>query len=545
MINSVNSSLFCQMVVSGGNNLENNKQLVNALNVFPVPDGDTGTNMSLTFFSAAAEVSKKEFEKISDAADLIASTTLRSARGNSGVILSQIFRGFAKGLSGKEAATIKDFAAALKSASDTAYRAVMKPTEGTILTIIRTMAAAANEYNKDEDFTAFFEHIINAGNDALNKTPDLLPLLKQAGVVDAGGKGLLIIFEGMLHLLKYGEIIELSDKTVLDVFIPSQAEVPAEDIKYGYCTEFIINKKNYGVSTEKFKAAISEKGDSMLVIDELDIIKVHIHTNNPGFVIEKALEIGELVNIKIDNMRMQHRNIIGQEAHKEEVSAKVSDTQKEYGIISVVAGEGVSNVFSELGTDIVLSGGQTMNPSTEDILKCITNLNAKEIFILPNNKNIVLAANQAKELSEKSVTVIPSHTIPQGLSALLAFDPTASKEENEVAMNNAMIKVKSGSITYAVRDTNVDGFEIKEGDYLGLTDGKITHTSKDKIQLFKDLLSSIYNDGCEVITVFYGEDVSEEEVQSIKEYIEENYPDCDLLFYNGGQPVYSYILSVE
>ncbi len=527
------------MIISAANHLDNNKKIVDELNVFPVPDGDTGTNMSLTLLAAAKEVESKEETKISDIADCIASSTLRGARGNSGVILSQWFRGFAKALKQYDFMDGKLFAEALQTGVDTAYKAVMKPTEGTILTVAREGALKAVQVSKvSENIIEIFEQAIIHAKEILDKTPDMLPVLKQAGVVDAGGKGLIYILEGAFEAIKSGEIIRIKEeKSSATVKNPSHSIVT--EIEFAYCTEFLINKDKSvrgktGIANQ-FKTAIIHEGDSMLVIDDDEVIKVHIHTNNPGKVIQEALKLGELTNIKIDNMKEQHGHILAEEEKE----------CKEYGIISVAVGDGIVEILKDLGVDEVIEGGQTMNPSTDDILQAIDKVNANNIYILPNNKNIILAAEQAKELSDKNVIVVPSKSIPHGIAAMLAFDITSEANENHNRMIKALENVNTGNITYAVRNTTIDDRQIQEGDILGIKNGEIFTVGKSAYDVCKELIEGLMNEDSLMVTMFYGHDVNEEEAQKILDYVEEKFPECDVEVHNGGQPLYHYIISVE
>lgn len=533
IIKSLNAKDFKTMIISAANNLSNNRQLVDELNVFPVPDGDTGTNMSKTIMSAAAALEGKEFANVLEVANAVSSATLRGARGNSGVILSQILRGFAKGISEEpDALTI---AAALKESTSTAYRAVMKPTEGTILTVIRKISEeAAEKVTEETDVIALFEMIMEWGNKALDKTPDLLPALKRAGVVDSGGKGLMIIFEGMLYAIKNGKAIELSDKSMALTPAKTVSVAGGDDIEFGYCTEFII-KKNKTADAEKLRSAIEKKGDSLVLVDGGDIIKVHIHSNHPGEILENALLMGDLSDIKVDNMREQHTNKFEQEK------------TEEYAILAVAAGDGVCALFKDLGANDIINGGQTMNPSSEDILSKVKMLSAKTVFVLPNNKNIILAAQQAAKISpESNIIVIETKSIPEGMSALLAFDPTLSAEDNEREMTQRAKEVKTGMITYAVRDSVTDsGEEIKKGDYMGILGGKITDTGAERSEVAKGLCSRMLQDECYAMTVIYGDDVTEEEAEELCSQLEEAFPDAEVTPYPGEQPVYSYIISAE
>lgn len=540
MTKAINAALLKNMVISAANTLNANKGYVDSLNVFPVPDGDTGTNMALTFMSAAREMSSKSFSSVGEVSQLAARSTLRGARGNSGVILSQIFRGISQGLSGKAEVTVSDFAEALQKGSDTAYQAVMKPTEGTILTVVRKMAKAAGEF-QGSNFEEFFSHINKQGKKALDKTPDLLPQLKQAGVVDAGGRGLLFIFEGMEQALS-GEEVTLTEAVgAAKAAGTAQQAVNAEDITFTYCTEFIIEKYNESMTADNMRRKISPIGDCMLIIEENDIIKVHIHTNNPGFVLEQAVKLGELINIKIDNMKHQHNSIISSEEEKEEPKMP----ERELAVISVAAGKGIEEIFTELGAAYIISGGQTMNPSTDDILAAIDKVNAKNVIILPNNKNIILASEQAKELAEVNVEVIPTKTIPQGITAMMNYLPEGSLSDNVSSMTDALETVKSGSVTHAVRDSSIDDIEIHEGDFLGMLEGKINVVGQNLDTTLLNLLSAMIDSDSEIITLYYGAEADNEAAENAAAAIEETYPDCDVCLREGGQPVYYYFISVE
>ncbi|MBZ4645267.1 MAG: Dak phosphatase [Clostridia bacterium] len=540
VLKQIDGRMLKRMVLSAANNLENNKKVVDALNVFPVPDGDTGTNMSLTLLTAAKEVKLADDSSVSIIADTLAAASLRGARGNSGVILSQLFRGFAKELKGHNCVNAKVFAEALKTGVDTAYKAVMKPTEGTILTVAREGAKAAVLASKTADnIVEVFKSAIENAKTTLDKTPEMLPVLKQAGVVDAGGKGLIYILEGALQVIETDREVEL-DKQENPEQIQAGQKAAAKvdgDIQFTYCTEFLINKKDFTVDINHFKRIIEGQGDSTLVIDDDDIIKVHIHTNNPGLVIQEALKIGDLTNIKIDNMKEQHKHTILQENQIIQ--------NKEYGFITVAMGEGIINIFKDLGIDEVIEGGQTMNPSTDDILKAIDNIHADNIFVLPNNKNIILAAQQAKTLTDKNIIVIPSKSVPQGIAAMLAFDFQAGVEENFRSMTEALAKVKTGQVTYAVRSSAFDDKNITEGDILGIRDGQIQIVGKDIKTVCHQLLDALVDEESSVISVFYGRDTDEQEAQELSEYMENRFADCDVEVYNGGQPLYYYIFSVE
>ncbi len=522
------------MFIQGNNVLYNNRDIVNSLNVFPVPDGDTGTNMSLTFDSAVNEILKIENPSIESVAKSASKGSLMGARGNSGVILSQILRGLEKGCRGKKSLTVQDFAQALKLASDTAYKAVMKPIEGTILTIIREASERALDLaDSNDDFIDFFDMMILHIEEVLEKTPDMLDVLKQAGVVDAGGKGLILIIKGFWQAISGKEIAKSQKQQTQS---SAEKEISNESIEFGYCTEFMI--RGNGLDCEVFKNKIKGYGDSMLVVGDEDLVKVHIHTNNPGKVIEHGLELGELIDIKIDNMRHQHKNtLILEESLEKEF--------KKYGFIAVAMGKGLSSIFKDLNIDNVIEGGQTMNPSTEDILKAINEVNAENIFILPNNSNIILAANQAKELSDKNVIVIPSKTVPQGIASMLEFDLSAELEENEENMKDIISDVNTVQITYSVRDSKFNDLDIKKGDILGIYDGDITEVGNDVSTVAIDTLDKVINDDHEILTIYYGKEISEDESNEFHSLIEEKYPDIDVEIYFGGQPLYYYIFSIE
>lgn len=550
-INNIDGLMLKEMFISGAYELENNKESVNALNVFPVPDGDTGTNMSATIMSAVSEVNKLQKITIQSVVSAAALGSLMGARGNSGVILSQLMRGFSKSLKEKETISTRDFSNAIKEGANIAYRAVMKPTEGTILTVARESADRALEISKTEnDFENFIEKVFEQSQISLNRTPNLLPVLKQAGVVDAGGKGLVLIYSGMLKRLK-GIPVELNGELKADNKKPITYEnLDTSDIKFGYCTEFFIKTKNG--NPDEFKNKISKYGDSMIVVGTEDLIKVHIHTNEPGTVLQQALKIGELSKVKIDNMREQHRHILDEESSDLNVSAdenlnnNIQDNElKDYGLITVGIGDGIKKIFKELGVDIVIEGGQTMNPSTHDILDAINSINAKNIFVLPNNGNIIMAAEQAKEVSEKNVTVIPTKSIPQGITAVVTLNPEALPEENKNEMIEAIKGVKTGQITYAVRNTTFEDVDIKEGDILGMINGKLTKIGDNIDEVTKEIIDSMIDENSELVTVFFGNNLKEEDTLNIKDYICSKYGNCDLSINYGGQPLYYYIISVE
>ncbi len=543
---------MADMIISGAHNLNNQKNIIDDLNVFPVPDGDTGTNMSLTMKAAVSEVDANRDKGTGAVAKALASSTLRGARGNSGVILSQLMRGIQKHVKDTNVLTAKDIGLAFTKASESAYRAVMKPTEGTILTVARETAEAAVRFCEEtDDITIIFEKIVEAANKSLSRTPDLLPQLKQAGVVDAGGKGLVSVLEGCLEYLKTGKVIETNAEEVKKEASNVGADIDPESIKFIYCTEFLISKKNMSVDSFKFKTTIEHFGDSMVVIDDEDIIKVHIHTNEPNLVLGEALKLGSLMNIKIDNMKFQHESKLEISSGDKSADVKKAEREKpteppkKFGVIAVAVGEGIESILTELGVDKIISGGQTMNPSTDDILTAIEELNAENIIVFPNNKNIILAAQQAKNLTEKNVYVIPTKHVTQSLSCMIAFDESLSAGEMEDNMNEIIENVKSAQLTYSVRDTVVDGREIAKGDILGIIEGKITHTGADTTDVLLDVLGDMANGDGGVITVFYGEDISDTDIEPVEQMLNDKFPSYDIAVYPGGQPVYSYILSVE
>lgn len=539
MINKIDARTLRNMLLSGANNLQNNKDLVDKLNVFPVPDGDTGTNMSLTIASAVKELNKSTEENITVIGKAIAKGSLMGARGNSGVILSQIIRGFSKGIENKEELSSIDLANALKLGSDTAYKAVIKPVEGTILTVVRESAEyAVQKAKKEKDIVNFLSAVIKEANVSLNKTPDLLPALKDAGVVDSGAKGLIIFYEGMLESLK-GNFIEASKgASNTDVEIKNVEYTNPADIKFGYCTEFILESD--AVTPEKIRDLMLPLGDSLAVVGDEGIIKVHVHTNDPGIAIQTALKYGQLVTVKIENMRLQHENLLIEESNQEV-------EEKEYAVIATSMGEGINSILKDFNVDHIIEGGQTMNPSTQDFLDAIEKVNAKNIIIFPNNSNIIMSANQAKELSDKNIVVMPTKNIPQCISALVNFDCTGdtSLEDNESMMLEAIQYVKSGQVTYAVRNTMMDGIDIKEGNYIGIANGKMSSANEDIEEVVLETLSKLVNEDSAIITLFYGQDITEEDARKISSKISDSYEDIDVEIYYGGQPVYYYLLAVE
>ena len=557
---TLNGVRLGRMIIAGANELAANKQLVDAMNVFPVPDGDTGTNMSLTVMAAAREAEKKGSLMAADVTKAASSGALRGARGNSGVITSQLFRGFAKGLEGMEEAGVKELAAAAEQAVKTAYKAVMKPKEGTILTVARGCAEAAEKLSHEtDDIEAFLTGIIAYGHEVLAQTPEMLPVLKQAGVVDAGGRGLLYILEGALKQLKAGDQhVTLNDGQSATAAAPemdfaSLASIENESITFGYCTEFFINVQGADETvTTGLKNYLGTIGDSVVCVADDEIIKIHVHTDHPGLAIEKALTIGSLTGLKIDNMREQHTNAISftgeATADPAPVAAEpaVDQPRKDVGFVSISAGAGLTAIFKNLGVDEVIEGGQTMNPSTEDILNAVDKINADHIFVLPNNKNIILAAEQAAKLSEdKKLHVIPSRSVPEGISAMFCFEADADPDEMEAAMKDAIRLVDTATVTYAVRDTSIGDKEIKAGNILGMLNDQIEVVAEDVMEGTKELIKASIKDESEVVGIYYGADATEESAEELAAFIEENYPDCEVEVQSGGQPLYYYIISVE
>lgn len=549
-INTINAKILEKMLLAGAKNLELKKEWINELNVFPVPDGDTGTNMTLTIMSAVKEVNSLSTVSIETLAKAISSGSLRGARGNSGVILSQLLRGFTKGIRDYKELDSIIIANAFEKAVATAYKAVMKPKEGTILTVARGVAEKAVFLAAEcDELAEFFEILVNEAQTVLDKTPDMLPVLKEAGVVDSGGQGLLEILKGAFDAFQGKEIDLTFDmlKTGKTVKITSQTEA---DIKFGYCTEFIIvlNDKTFDHSDEiSFKEYLSSIGDSIVCVADDEIIKMHVHTNDPGLVIQKAQTYGSLSRIKIDNMREEHQEKLIKESEKAAaMQTQEAQPPKEVGFISVSIGEGLVEIFKGLGVDYLIEGGQTMNPSTEDMLNAIASVNAKTIYILPNNKNIILAANQAQALTkDKEVIVIPTKTIPQGITAVINYVPEKSSKDNEAAMTESINNVKTGQITYAVRDTRIDDKEIHEGDIMGIGDHGILAVGQDIMGITEETISQMVEDDSELISIYYGEDVSEEDAEALGAKVGEQYPGCDVEVNFGGQPIYYCVVSVE
>lgn len=540
-IEYIDGALLKKMFIGATSSLEKNKEMLNSLNVFPVPDGDTGTNMSLTMQSAVRELKVTDSNQIKEIANMVSSGSLMGARGNSGVILSQILRGFLKALEGKDRIDTAVLAQALDKGSKTAYRAVMKPIEGTILTVSRESAEHAIEASEvDSDIVSFLRDVINAGNRSLNHTPELLPVLKQAGVVDAGGKGFIVMLEGMFAAISGEEIAYVSEELGIDAKrerLSSTNDIEFDDIEFGYCTEFIIH--NNKVSSETFASDIKDIGDSMMVVEGEGFIKVHVHTNQPGIVLDKALKVGELVDIKIDNMRHQHQNKLG------DLKLETKTDTKEYGFVTVAMGDGIENIFKDLNADYIISGGQTMNPSTEDILSAIDKINATNIIVLPNNSNIILAANQASKISNKNVIVLPTNTIPEGITSLLEFNEELDLEDNISNMTDAFNRMKTSQVTFSVRDTILDGIDIKKGNILGISDGKLTSVGINITDVTLDLIDKTLDEDSELITIFYGNGIGEEDGKGIIDTLQNKYDNLDIELIYGGQPIYYYLIAVE
>lgn len=541
MIQYIEGKMLRDMFVSGANNLQNHKELVDKLNVFPVPDGDTGTNMSLTISYAMKELAKVENDSITEIGKSLSKGSLMGARGNSGVILSQIIRGFSKSIEGKEQISTEDLAKAFKNGSDTAYKAVIKPIEGTILTVVRESGEyAIKAAKKEKDLLKFLEMVIDEANKSLERTPELLKNLKEAGVVDSGGKGLVLIYEGMYEALK-GNPIKAKDLNDSNVSEVKQAgtSINTEDIKFCYCTEFILESNS--ISDTEIRDIMLKYGDSLAVVGDEGIIKVHVHTNDPGLVLQDALKHGQLVTIKIENMKLQHENTLVGDT--DEIAQSVEE--KEYGFIATSMGEGLAKIFKDFGVDYIIEGGQTMNPSTEDFMKAIDSINAKNIFIFPNNSNIIMAANQAKELSDKNIIVIPTKNTPQGFTALVNFNADASVEENEQALMESLTMVKSGQVTFAVRDTVMNDVEVKEGNIIAIAESKLMDAGDSVDEITTSLVEKLVDEDSAIITLFYGEDVTEEDANNLRDELEEKFEDLDIELYYGGQPLYYYLISVE
>lgn len=563
-VQQIDAKMLSKMFLAGAKNLENKKEWINELNVFPVPDGDTGTNMTMTIMSAAREVSS-----LGDSADMasickaVSSGSLRGARGNSGVILSQLFRGFTKRIREEEVLTVSVLADSFEKAVETAYKAVMKPKEGTILTVARGAAEKARELVEkgEEDMETFLSAVIEQARYVLSQTPEMLPVLKQAGVVDSGGQGLVEVLSGAFDAY-------LGKEIDMDFTVPAaeekkggrsasfEAQAEAE-IKFGYCTEFIIMlNKTFNIKSEMdFKAYLESIGDSIVCVADEDVVKVHVHTNDPGLAIQKALKYGALSNLKIDNMRLEHQEKLFKMSEKENAEQKKEETPREeapkeppkdFGFIAVSVGDGVNEIFRSLGVDYIIEGGQTMNPSTADILDAVEKVNAKTVFVLPNNKNIILAANQAAELTtEKDLLVIPTKTIPQGITAVINFMPELSADENEENMIREIANVSTGQVTYAVRDTVIDDKEIRKGDYMGIGDKGILSVGASVSEVAKATVAEMVTEDSELISIYYGSDVTEEDAEAFRQAVEAEHSSCDVELQYGGQPIYYYVMSVE
>ena len=554
---TIDAKILSRMFLAGAKNLEAKKEWINELNVFPVPDGDTGTNMTMTIMSAASEVSALDNPDMETLARAISSGSLRGARGNSGVILSQLLRGFTRSVRKSSSLDAPAIAAAMEKAVETAYKAVMKPKEGTILTVAREAAQKAEEIaGEADDLLSFFQTVFAHAEETLARTPEMLPVLKEAGVVDSGGQGLLEVLRGAIDGYLGKEVdysgFEKTGGTSSVTKISAQAEA---DIKFGYCTEFIIllDREMPEEEEHRFKEFLTSIGDSIVLVADEEIVKVHVHTNHPGQAIERALTYGALSRMKIDNMREEHQEKLIKDAEKlakeqaeQEAVRQEEMPEKEAGFIAVSAGQGLTDIFKELGVDYLIEGGQTMNPSTEDMLNAIEKVRAKTIYIFPNNKNIVLAANQARDLTEdKEIIVIPTRTVPQGITAMISYVPEKTPQENEEVMKEAIAKVKTGQITYAVRDTRIDDKEIHEGDIMGIGDQGILAVGRGREEVAKATVEAMMTDEAEVISIYYGADVPEEDAEKLAAAVEEKYPDCEVELSRGGQPIYYYIVSVE
>ena len=543
MRQTINGADLRRMIISAAASIEIHKQALNELNVFPVPDGDTGTNMSMTINSAAADLRKSEDPDLYGASKVAASAMLRGARGNSGVILSLLFRGLSKALKGSEVADGVLWAQALQSGVDAAYKAVMKPAEGTILTVARLAAAKAYEASQENNYIEFVqEAAIEEAKIALANTVNQNPVLKKAGVVDAGGKGWLLALEAMLCALRGEDIVAPEGGETAETKEQADfSDFNTEDITFTYCTEFIISRENQN-DPEKLRQFLSSIGDSLVLVDDEEIIKVHVHTNDPGRALHEAIEYGSFVTVKVENMRLQHTEKVMSE---KELAPKIAEPEKPIGVVSVCAGAGLADVFTNLGVDVIISGGQTMNPSTQDILEAVNKVPAKTVFVLPNNKNIIMAAQQVDALTPKNVVVISSKTVPQGVTAMLSYNPEGSVEENTEAMTEALGSVDTMQITYAARNSDFDGYDIHEGDYLAMFGSALFGTSQDIKVLLKSLAEKVRDDGREYITIYYGCDIKEKHAQKAADLFADICPDAEISLINGGQPVYYYLISAE
>ncbi len=552
-LQQIDAKMLAKMFLAGAKNLENKKEWINELNVFPVPDGDTGTNMTMTIMSAAREVSALGEDPSMEAiCKAISSGSLRGARGNSGVILSQLFRGFTKRIKEEESLTVAILAGSFEKAVETAYKAVMKPKEGTILTVARGVAEKALELAEagEEDMEKFLSAVIAEAELVLSRTPELLPVLKQAGVVDSGGQGLVEVLHGAFDAYLGKELdLNFTAPAVNVSAGTAGGTVEEAEIKFGYCTEFIIMlNKTFTTKMEMdFKAFLESIGDSIVCVADDDVVKVHVHTNDPGLAIQRALKYGPLSNMKIDNMRLEHQEKLFKEANKADISRTASvEPPKDFGFIAVSVGDGINEIFKSLGVDYIIEGGQTMNPSTADILDAVAKVNAKTVFVLPNNKNIILAANQAAELTtEKDLLVIPTKTIPQGITAVINFVPDLSADENEENMLREIGNVKTGQVTYAVRDTVIDDREIRKGDFMGIGDKGMLAVGASMEDVARETVANMVDEDSELISIYYGSDVSEEDAEHFRGLVEEQFPSCDVELQFGGQPIYYYVMSIE
>lgn len=557
-IKQLEGNMLAHMFVEGASNLSRHVKVVDSLNVFPVPDGDTGTNMNLSITSGVKEVKQNPQQEASKVAAAFAKGLLMGARGNSGVILSQLFRGFSKHVEGKALITSIDFANALDSGVETAYKAVMKPVEGTILTVAKEAAKhAIKTAKKHDDLIYVMDETLKEAKASLKRTPDLLPILKEVGVVDSGGQGLVYIYEGFFAVLKGEELPDdLSEQPSMEDLVKvehhnAQSYMATEDIEFGFCTEVMVRFQEEKTAKSRFdetefRHELSALGDSLLVVSDEDLLKVHIHAEQPGEVLTKAQRFGELINIKIENMREQHTHLLDEtKAVYGQETEPVVKEKSEFGIVTVSMGEGIAKLFKGLGAGVVIAGGQTMNPSTEDIVKAIEEVHAENVIVLPNNGNIVMAAEQAAKVVGEKVVVVPSKTIPQGLAALLAFNPTQGLNNNADIMKEAMTAVKSGQVTFAVRDTTIDGMAIKKDDFMGIAEGKIVRSGGDILAVTKDLLSHMVDDESEIVTLLSGEDVPDEQTAQLIDFLEQEHPDVEVDVHKGNQPLYSYIISVE
>ncbi|SDB88185.1 hypothetical protein SAMN05421734_102130 [Pelagirhabdus alkalitolerans] len=552
VLKKIEGEKLAEMILLGANHLSNNADMIDALNVFPVPDGDTGTNMNLSMTSGAEEVKKVKDGNVKEVADAFAKGLLMGARGNSGVILSQLFRGFSKGIETDTHLTTRSMALALKSGVNTAYKAVIKPVEGTILTVAKDTAERASELaDETDDIVEFMEGVVRASKKSLEHTPELLPVLKEVGVVDSGGQGLVVIYEAFLSLLKgeplpevLTETVEMNDLVNAEHHKSHQDYMSTEDIEFGYCTEFMVKfedekLKENPYDEEKFREELGQLGDSLLVVSDDDFVRVHVHVEYPGEAMNLAQRFGSFVQLKVENMREQHSEIVN-DTKKEEAKPK-----SQYGIVAVGMGDGIDELFRSLGANVVIKGGQTMNPSTKDLSDAIAEAHAERVIILPNNKNIIMAAEQAAKISDDDVVVVATKTIPQGMSALLAYNPEASLEDNKASMTDSSKHVKTGQITYAVRDTQIDGLTIEKDNFMGLADGKVKASNKDQLEATKTLLQELVDEDDEIITILQGEDATDDDTESLVNFLESSYPDIEVEVHLGNQPIYSYIFSVE